>query len=94
MPKGNYSGILLMNTMKTAISMEDDLLAEADRAAKRIGVSRSRFLSLAVRDYLARHRQEQMTQRLNEIYCQSNAEDARLTRRMKAKFRQAVKDSW
>jgi metal-responsive CopG/Arc/MetJ family transcriptional regulator len=80
--------------MKTAISMEDDLLAEADRLARRIGISRSRFLSLAVRDYLTRYRQEQMTQRLNEIYRQSNAEDAVLTQRMKAKFRQAVKDRW
>jgi metal-responsive CopG/Arc/MetJ family transcriptional regulator len=83
-----------VNAVKTAISMEDDLMAEADRVARRIGISRSRFLSLAVRDYLMRHRQEQMTQRLNEIYRQSNAEDARLTRRMKAKFRRAVKDRW
>jgi metal-responsive CopG/Arc/MetJ family transcriptional regulator len=80
--------------MKTAISMEDDLLAEADRMARRIGISRSRFLSLAVRDYLTRHRQQEMTERLNEIYRHNNAEDARLTERMKAKFRQAVKDRW
>jgi metal-responsive CopG/Arc/MetJ family transcriptional regulator len=80
--------------MKTAISMEDDLLAEADRMAKRIGVSRSRLLSLAVRDYLTRHRQQQMTERLNEIYRRNNAEDAELAGRMKAKFRQAIKDRW
>jgi metal-responsive CopG/Arc/MetJ family transcriptional regulator len=80
--------------MKTAISMEDDLLAEADRMARRIGISRSRFLSLAVRDYLTRHRQEQMTERLNEIYRQNNAEEARLTGRIKAKFRPAIKDRW
>lgn len=80
--------------MKTAISMEDDLLAEADRMAQRMGVSRSRFLALAVRDYLMRHRQEQMTQRLNEIYGQNNAEEGRLTGRMKAKFRQVIRDRW
>jgi metal-responsive CopG/Arc/MetJ family transcriptional regulator len=80
--------------MKTAISMEDELLAEADRMARRIGISRSRFLSLAVRDYLMRHRQEQVTQRLNEIYRQNNAEDSRLAGRMKVKFRRAVKDRW
>lgn len=80
--------------MKTAISMEDDLLAEADRMAKRIGVSRSRFLSLAVRDYLTRHRQQQMTERLNEIYRRNNAEDTELAGRMKAKFRQAIKGRW
>jgi metal-responsive CopG/Arc/MetJ family transcriptional regulator len=80
--------------MKTAISMEDDLLAEADRMARQIGISRSRFLSLAVRDYLIRHRQEEMTQRLNEIYRHKNVEEARLPGRMKAKFRLAIKDRW
>jgi metal-responsive CopG/Arc/MetJ family transcriptional regulator len=83
-----------LNTMKTAISMDDDLLAEADRMAQRIGISRSRFLSPVVRDYLTRHRQEQMTQRLNEIYRESNAEETRLTGRIKAKFRQVVKNPW
>jgi metal-responsive CopG/Arc/MetJ family transcriptional regulator len=80
--------------MKTAISMDDDLLAEADRMARRIGLSRSRFLSLVVRDYLTRHRQEQMTERLNEIYRHNSAEDARITARIKAKFQQGVKDRW
>jgi multidrug resistance protein, MATE family len=37
---------------------------------------------------------QQMTERLNEIYRQNNAEDTHLAGRMKAKFRQAVKDRW
>jgi len=34
--------------MKTAISIDDQLLQDADRAAKRMGLSRSRLFSLAL----------------------------------------------
>ncbi|MGH9625047.1 MAG: hypothetical protein ACRD6B_03425 [Bryobacteraceae bacterium] len=40
--------------MKTAISVDDKLLQQADETAKRMGLSRSRFFALAVDDFLQR----------------------------------------
>lgn len=54
--------------MKTAISLPDDLFDEADALAERLGVSRSELYATAVAEYLAKHRDEDVTARLNEVY--------------------------
>lgn len=54
--------------MKTAISIPDEVFEEAERTAKRLGVSRSELYVNAVRDYLERHRDENITEKLNELY--------------------------
>lgn len=81
--------------MKTAISIEDELLQEADQTARLMGLSRSRLFAVAVRDFLNRQRQEQMLLRLNEVYGKSpDPNEKRLLRGMKAKTRRTIKDSW
>jgi len=81
--------------MKTAISIDDALLHEADEAARVMGLSRSRLLSMAVGDFLKRQRQEQMLLRLNEVYA-GGAElaDAKVLRGIKGKVRRTLKDRW
>lgn len=54
--------------MKTAISLPDDLFESADELAQRLGVSRSELYAEAVAEYLAKHRNEDVTARLNEVY--------------------------
>lgn len=54
--------------MKTAISLPDDLFEEADALAQRLGVSRSELYATAVAEYLAKHRDEDVTAKLNEVY--------------------------
>lgn len=54
--------------MKTAISLPDDLFESADELAERPGVSRSELYAEAVAEYLAKHRNEDVTARLNEVY--------------------------
>src|ERR1039458_9453490 len=56
--------------MKTAISIDDGLLQEADETARLMGLSRSRLFALAVGDFLQRQRREQMLLRLNEVYAE------------------------
>jgi antitoxin MazE6 len=60
------------NSMKTAVSIPDDLFAEADALAEELGVSRSRLYALAVAEYLARHRDADITDRLNEVYAKED----------------------
>jgi predicted DNA-binding protein len=55
-------------TMKTAISLPDPLFEAADRLARRLGKSRSQLYAEALRAYLDKHSDQDITARLNEIY--------------------------
>ena len=54
--------------MKTAVSLPASLFEAADRLARQLGKSRSQLYAEVVREYLERHRDEDITRRLNEIY--------------------------
>jgi metal-responsive CopG/Arc/MetJ family transcriptional regulator len=54
--------------MKTAISLPDDLFESADELAERLGVSRSQLYATAVAEYVAKHRDQDVTARLNAVY--------------------------
>lgn len=51
--------------MKTAISIPDEIYRGAERLARRTGMSRSRLFSEALRDYLARHVPDEVTEAMN-----------------------------
>lgn len=55
-------------TMKTAISVPDEVFESADELAEELGVSRSELYSTAVAEYLAKHRARNITNKLNEVY--------------------------
>ena len=65
---GGITRVILLRTMKTAISIPDDLFRAAEAAAKRLGISRSRLYSKAVKSYLKRHGAKRITEILNEVY--------------------------
>ncbi len=60
--------------MKTAISIPDDIFAAAEKAAKKLGVSRSELYTNAVREFVERYGREGITEKLNEVYSGSDVE--------------------
>lgn len=54
--------------MKTAVSVPDDLFKQAEAAAKRLRMSRSKLYATAISEYLERHRTNSVTERLNQVY--------------------------
>jgi predicted transcriptional regulator len=52
--------------MKTAISIPDDLFDGAERLARRTRRSRSRLFTDAVREYLARHAPDKVTESMDQ----------------------------
>jgi metal-responsive CopG/Arc/MetJ family transcriptional regulator len=54
--------------MKTAISLPDDLFEAADSLANRFGLSRSELYARAVAEYVAKHRDEDVTAQLNKVF--------------------------
>jgi len=59
--------------MKTAISIPNDVFEAADAAARRSGMSRSQFFVEAVRLFLRNHGDRGVTERLNEVYGDSDS---------------------
>jgi metal-responsive CopG/Arc/MetJ family transcriptional regulator len=84
-----------LHTMKIAISVDGQLLEEANRTARQMGLSRSRLFSLAVQQYLRHRSQEQTLEQLNQVYAsESVPAERRVATKMKAKFRRTIKDKW
>jgi metal-responsive CopG/Arc/MetJ family transcriptional regulator len=53
--------------MKTAISIPDDLFAQAERLVRRAGTTRSHLYSSAVREYVARHASDEVTAAMDRV---------------------------
>ncbi len=53
--------------MKTAVSLPDEVFQGADRLARRTRKSRSRLYCDALREYLARHAPEEVTDAMDRL---------------------------
>jgi metal-responsive CopG/Arc/MetJ family transcriptional regulator len=53
--------------MKTAVSVPDDVFESAERLARREGRSRSEVYSAALREYVARHSPDEVTDALDRV---------------------------
>ncbi len=53
--------------MKTAISVPDEVFAEAERYARKMGKTRSQLYSDALRQYLLQRSPDAVTQAMNEV---------------------------
>ena len=53
--------------MKTAVSVPDGVFEEAERLARRTKKSRSQLFSEALKEYVARHAPEEVTETMNRV---------------------------
>lgn len=53
--------------MKTAVSIPDDVFEQVERLAKRAGRSRSEVYGAALREYIARHAPDKVTEAMNRV---------------------------
>jgi predicted transcriptional regulator len=60
--------------MKTAVSLPDPVFEAGERLAQRLGISRSQLYTKAIRDYLERHDEDEITRRLDEVYAKESSE--------------------
>lgn len=66
--------MVILQVMKTAISIPDDVFDAAEELAARLGVNRSELYSRAVSEYLEEHLDRVVTDRLNELYDEEGSE--------------------
>lgn len=60
--------------MKTAISLPDRLYKDAEKTAKSLGIPRSQLFAKALQEFISRHTEENITERLNKIYSKPNSD--------------------
>jgi metal-responsive CopG/Arc/MetJ family transcriptional regulator len=78
--------------MKIALSIPDDLFESGETLSKRMGVTRSRLYATALAEFVAKHRDSNITARLNTVY---GSEDSRLPRSLRHLQRRSLaKDAW
>lgn len=53
--------------MKTAVSIPDDVFDEAERLAVELQTSRSQLYSRALREFVARHASDRLTEAMNRV---------------------------
>lgn len=85
------SGITI--SMKTAISVDDRLMEETDKAARDLGLSRSALISEALHAFLRDRRRVQISEQLDQAYANEPAKDERLlVRKLRTKL--PAQDRW
>ena len=57
-----------MAAVKTAVSMDEELFEQVEATAQEMKISRSRVVTLALRDYLKRREAQRITEQLNAVY--------------------------
>ncbi len=77
--------------MKTAVSIPTDLFQQAERRARKLGVSRSELYARALERLLRQEPDKDVTTALEAIY---SSEDSSLDRPLAAAQRKATAETW
>jgi len=84
-----------MANVKTAISIEEPLFEEVNELASEMAISRSFLFSLAVQEFIQRHRSQKLLDAINTAYSDfPDPNDEILQAQMRARHFELVKDQW
>lgn len=60
--------------METVISIADDVFQQAEELAAALGISRNELYAIALIQLIDQHRHDFITDRLNEVYAETESE--------------------
>jgi metal-responsive CopG/Arc/MetJ family transcriptional regulator len=78
--------------MKTAVSIPEDIYKEAEKTAQELGIPRSRLYSRALKEFIRRHKTDNLVERLNAVY--GNQEQQSLDASVESLRELTKHDSW
>jgi metal-responsive CopG/Arc/MetJ family transcriptional regulator len=79
-------------SVKTAVSLPDELFRVAEATARRLRISRSELYAKAIAEFLKAQQENSITERLNDVYSRRSAKvDSGLHR---AQLKSLAKDVW
>lgn len=73
-------------SMKTAISISDELFEEVDRLAKEKKTSRSQVFSEAVKLYLKKNKSQKLLEELNSAYAHEETSEEKLVQKKRTEY--------
>jgi metal-responsive CopG/Arc/MetJ family transcriptional regulator len=80
-----------MTVVKTAISIDEDLYAQAAAVASEMAISRSRLIALSLREFLRQRESRQLLEEINRTYsAEAEEEDLEIARAMRPSQRRVA----
>lgn len=64
-----------MSAVRTGVSIRSDLARKADALAEELEVSRSRLYAMALSEFIERHENRRLLERLNEAYAEGPTDE-------------------
>jgi metal-responsive CopG/Arc/MetJ family transcriptional regulator len=84
-----------MPNIKTAVSLQEGLFKQAESMARELKLSRSRFFAVALEEFIERHRNRRLLERINAAYEDEPDESERkYLRKMRQRHRKSIEGQW
>ena len=84
-----------MQTVKTAISIQESLFEQAETLARQMKISRSRLFVLALEDYIRRQQDRELFAQINAAYAdEPDAAEQTFRHKMRSTQRRTVEGEW
>jgi len=84
-----------MQSIKTAISIDKSLFAQANALARKLKVSRSRLFVLALEDFIQEQQNRELLEKINAVYADEPDETEKILRRKSRKsHRRLIEGQW
>jgi antitoxin MazE6 len=84
-----------MESIKTAISIDKSLFAQANALARKLKVSRSRLFVIALEDFIREQENRELLEKINAVY-ESEPDESEKTLRRKSRksHRRLIEGQW
>lgn len=84
-----------MQSIKTAISIDQSLFAQANALARKLKVSRSRLFVLALEDFIQEQQNRELLEKINAVYADEPDESEKVLRRkVRKSHRRLIEGQW
>lgn len=84
-----------MQNIKTAISIDKSLFAQANVLAKKLKLSRSRLFVLALEDFIQEQQNRELLEKINAVYADEPDESEKVLRRkVRKSHRRLIEGQW
>lgn len=85
----------MADNVKTAVSLHRELLERGEAVAKQMHVSRSRLFALALEEFVRRHENRQLVDRLNAAYSDGpDLSEQTLRKKVRRHHRRLLEGEW
>ena len=84
-----------MESIKTAISIDKSLFAQANALARKLKITRSRLFVLALEDFIQEQQNRELLEKINAVYAdEPDATEKNLRRKARKSHRRLVEGQW